>query len=83
MPAYSIGKELKKRTLNSILASFVNNSQAPGVGTYNSHEKYSSKVMRGPTYVIGRSMRLKTDKPVGPGPNSYDIAKQSFFVTGS
>ncbi len=52
----------------------------PGVGSYSSNERLSSKVIRGPTFVIGRSARLKTDKPFGPGPDKYDATQNSFFV---
>lgn len=40
-------------------------------------------MIRGPTFVIGKSARLKTDKPIGPGPDKYDLTQKSFFVIGN
>lgn len=70
----------KKVSIIIIIASFINNNDIPGVGAYDCTAVNISKVTRGPTFVIGRSTRIKTDKSHGPGPTSYNIINQSMFV---
>lgn len=81
MSAYSIGKSEKKGNNFSNPASFIQNNNVPGVGAYSTDLRITSKVSRGPTFVIGKSARLKTDKSTGPAPNVYDLSRNSFFVS--